>query len=165
MIEHASPDDSNLAPFRLTRGRLLLAGSLAGLAALIASVLPLEALATPSEVQKWLAAQYPGTPKAGKVTIGAPDIAENGNTVPITISVESPMTTNDFVKGIVVAADGNPLPGVARFDLSPLNGQANVQFRIRLAQTQTITAVALMNDGSLWSASKVVKVTIGGCGG
>jgi sulfur-oxidizing protein SoxY len=75
------------------------------------------------------------------------------------------MTAQNYVKTIVVAADGNPLPGVAQFDLGPDNGQAHVEFRIRLAQTQQITAVALMSDGTLWTAAKLIKVTIGGCGG
>lgn len=152
-------------PSQPTRRQALAAGGTALLAAIAASALPRPALATPADVQKWLAQQAPGTPTPGKVTIGAPDIAENGNTVPITITVDSPMTAQNYVKKIVVAADGNPLPGVATFDLSPINGQANVQFRMRLAQTQTVTAIAVMNDGSLWSASKPIKVTIGGCGG
>jgi sulfur-oxidizing protein SoxY len=150
---------------RVSRQNMLVltGGAFASLLAL--GGLPVAALATPADVQKWLAEQLPGTPKPGKVTIGAPDIAENGNTVPITLTVDSPMTAQNYVKSIVVAADGNPLPGVAKFDLTPANAQANVQFRIRLAQTQNIYAVALMSDGSLWSAQKAIKVTIGGCGG
>lgn len=146
------------------RDMLVMAGAAAA-SLLAVGAFPATALATPADVQKWLAEQLPGTPKPGKVTIGAPDIAENGNTVPITITVDSPMTAQNYVKTIVVAADGNPLPGVAKFDLTPANAQANVQFRIRLAQTQNLYAVALMSDGSLWSAQKTVKVTIGGCGG
>lgn len=125
----------------------------------------LPGLATPDETKKLIATLGPGTPTAGKVTIAAPAIAENGNTVPITITVDSPMTEQSYVKTILMTADNNPLPGVAQFELSPANGTARVEFRIRLAQTQNITAVALMNDGTLWSATRAVKVTIGGCGG
>jgi sulfur-oxidizing protein SoxY len=138
----------------------------AGLVAACAAILvPSTAFAKAADVEKWLQQQLPGTPSPGKVTIDAPDIAENGNTVPITISVDSPMTPQSYVKQIIMAADGNPLPGVAIFALSPANGKASVDFRIRLAQTENVTAVAQMSDGSLWTASRVIKVTIGGCGG
>jgi sulfur-oxidizing protein SoxY len=129
------------------------------------TLVPLPAGATPDDVKKWLAKTLPGTYQQGKITLSAPPIAENGNTVPIGISVDSPMTEENYVKTIALAADGNPLPGVAVVYLSPANGQANVNFRIRLAQTQTLTAVAQMNDGSLYSTTQLVKVTIGGCGG
>jgi sulfur-oxidizing protein SoxY len=75
------------------------------------------------------------------------------------------MSDANYVKTILVVADGNPLAGVARFDLSPLNGRAHVEFRMRLAQTQNVTAVAVMSDGSKWFATRAIKVTIGGCGG
>jgi len=156
--------NSKVAP-TLSRRQVIAATGAGTLAALIASLFPMSASADPGDVKKWLTAFSPGTPKSGKVTIGAPDIAENGNVVPITLTVDSPMTEQDYVKSIVMAADGNPLPGVVRADLSPANGKAEVQFRMRLAQTQTVTAVALMSDGSLWTASKLIKVTIGGCGG
>ena len=136
-----------------------------GTVALAACLFPRAAWATPAEAKALLASLGPGSPQSGKVTIGAPEIAENGNTVPIVIDVESPMTDAAYVKSIVMVADGNPLPGVARFELSPVNGRAHVEFRIRLAQTQNITAVAIMNDGAMWTATKNVKVTIGGCGG
>lgn len=139
--------------------------TLAASALAVTSLAPRAAFATPDDVAKYVASLGLGTAKAGKVTIGAPEIAENGNTVPITISVDSPMTEQDYVKKIVMVADGNPLPGVANFDLTPANGAAHVEFRIRLAQTQNITAIAQMSDGSTWSASRAVKVTIGGCGG
>ena len=142
------------------------AGAGAGAAlALAAGFKPRAALATPDDVKKWLAGIGPGSPQGGKVTIGALEIAENGNTVPITITVDSPMTEANYVKTIWMAADGNPAPGVARFDLTPANGEAHVEFRIRLAQTENVIAGAQLSDGSLWTASRPVKVTIGGCGG
>ncbi len=157
--------ESESIPRRHSRRDAIAAAGAGGFAALIASLIPIRASATADDAKKWLASVMPGTPTEGKVTIGAPEIAENGNTVPITIDVDSPMTEQSYVKTIVLAAEGNPLPGVARFDLTPANGKAHVEFRIRLAQTETIRAVAQMSDGSLWTAAKTIKVTIGGCGG
>ena len=105
------------------------------------------------------------TPAEGKVKIDMPEIAENGNTVPMTIAVESPMTEQSYVKDVLVVADGNPRGGVVTFHFSPMSGVAEANTRIRLASSQKITAVARMSDGSLFTASKDVKVTIGGCGG
>jgi sulfur-oxidizing protein SoxY len=101
----------------------------------------------------------------GKVRLDLPEIAENGNTVPMTVSVESPMSEQSHVTEVLVLADGNPNAGVATFHFSPLSGAAEANTRIRLATTQNIIAVAKMNDGSFQMASKQVKVTIGGCGG
>ena len=105
------------------------------------------------------------TPAAGKVKIDMPEIAENGNTVPMTIIVDSPMTEQSYVKDVLVVADGNPRGGVVTFHFSPASGVAEANTRIRLAKSQKITAVAKMNDGSFFTASKDVKVTVGGCGG
>ena len=105
------------------------------------------------------------TPTQGRVTIDMPEIAENGNTVPMTVSVQSPMTAQSHVTEVTVLADENPRSGVATFHFSPASGVAEANTRIRLAKTQNIIAVAKMNDGSFFTASKQVKVTIGGCGG
>jgi sulfur-oxidizing protein SoxY len=112
-------------------------------------------------------AKFTGGKKAaeGKVRLDLPEIAENGNTVPMSISVESPMSEQSYVSDLLVVADGNPRPGVATFHFSPASGVAEANTRIRLAQTQNIIAVAKMNDGSFFMSSKQVKVTIGGCGG
>jgi sulfur-oxidizing protein SoxY len=104
-------------------------------------------------------------PTEGKVKLDLPEIAENGNTVPMTVSVESPMTEQSYVTEVLVVGDGNPRGGMATFHFSPLSGVAEANTRIRLATTQTITAVAKMNDGGLFMTTKQVKVTIGGCGG
>jgi len=101
----------------------------------------------------------------GKVKLDLPEIAENGNTVPMTVTVESPMSEQSHVTEVLVLADGNPNAGVATFHFSPASGVAEANTRIRLAATQNIIAVAKMNDGSFQKASKQVKVTIGGCGG
>jgi len=151
-------------PSSLPTRRTFVAGASAALASL--PLLARPALASVDEALKAIAAFTGGaTPQQGKITIGAPEIAENGNTVPIVLDVDSPMTEQSYVKSIVVIADGNPLPGVAGFNLTPANGKAHVEFRIRLAQTQHLIAVAQLSDGSFWTASRSIKVTIGGCGG
>lgn len=103
--------------------------------------------------------------KEGKITVTAPEIAENGNSVPIEISVDSAMDGDDMVEEVIVFADGNPAPGVATFKFSKLSGEAMASTRIRLAKTQNVVALARMKDGSVYRASRAVKVTIGGCGG
>jgi sulfur-oxidizing protein SoxY len=105
------------------------------------------------------------TPAQGRLKLDLPEIAENGNTVPMTVSVESPMTDESHVTEVLVVADGNPNAGVVTFHFSPASGVAEANIRVRLATTQNIVAVAKMNDGSFFTASKQVKVTIGGCGG
>ena len=105
------------------------------------------------------------TPEQGRVKLDLPEIAENGNTVPMTVSVESPMTEASHVTHVMVVAEGNPRGGVVTFHFTPASGVAEANTRIRLAQTQNIVAIAKMNDGGLFQATKQVKVTIGGCGG
>ena len=104
-------------------------------------------------------------PVKGKVKLDLPEIAENGNTVPMTVTVESPMTEQSHVTDVLIVADENPRSGVVTFHFSPASGVAEANTRIRLAATQDVIAVAKMNDGSVFMASKQVKVTIGGCGG
>ena len=152
----------------LNRRSALLAAAGAATGAIAAVIAARNAWATQDNVKEWLASQIKDAkdgPKEGKVTLKAPEIAENGNAVPVTVSVESEMSEKSYVKAIYVAADGNPNPGVITWEFTPLAGKAEVQFRARLAQTQKLVAVAEMNDGSLFTASREVKVTIGGCGG
>ncbi|ADZ71118.1 thiosulfate oxidation carrier protein SoxY [Polymorphum gilvum] len=104
-------------------------------------------------------------PQSGKITLTAPEIAENGNSVPISVSVDSPMTADDHVASVLVLAEGNPNPDVATFHFTALSGMATATTRIRLARTQNVIAVAKMSDGSTYIDRKEVKVTIGGCGG
>jgi len=104
-------------------------------------------------------------PVAGKVSIDAPEIAENGNTVPIGIEVESKMAGGDAVKAVHVYAEGNPNPEVASFWFTPGSGAAKASFRMRMAKTQNIIVLAEMADGKVYMGKRLVKVTIGGCGG
>ena len=124
------------------------------------------ALANPAAAEEALKKLTGSKPtKSGRVHLKLPPIAENGNTVPLTVTVDSPMSENDYVKAVHVVADGNPRPDVASFRFTPMSGKAEVGTRIRMAKTQNIIAVAEMSDGTLYRASKNVKVTIGGCGG
>ncbi len=139
-----------------------------GLAAIAGVMAARSASATSAEARDWLAKLAPKLADSippGKLTIKAPEIAENGNAVPVTLAVDAEMNEKSWVKALHLAADGNPNPGVVSFDFTPLSGKAEVQLRVRLAQTQKLVAVAEMNDGTLYTASHEVKVTIGGCGG
>lgn len=104
-------------------------------------------------------------PTAGTIALTAPEIAENGNSVPVSVSVDSPMTEDAYVESVTIIAEGNPNPEIVTFHFTPASGAANASIRIRLAKTQNVIAIAKMNDGSVFSDSKNVKVTIGGCGG
>lgn len=103
------------------------------------------------------------TPVKGHLKLDLPEIAENGNTVPMTVSFEG-ATKDNPVQEILILADGNPNAGVARFTFSP-SAVPEANTRIRLAETQNVIAVAKMSDGSFFTEQKQVKVTIGGCGG
>jgi len=128
--------------------------------------LPKAAQASPESAAAEIAKFAGGkTPVAGKISIELPEIAENGNTVPLAISVDAPLTDDDYVTDVLVLADGNPNPGVATFHFTPLSGKADASTRIRLATTQNIVVTAKTSKGAVYTASKLVKVTIGGCGG
>ncbi|KEO56298.1 thiosulfate oxidation carrier protein SoxY [Thioclava pacifica] len=122
-----------------------------------ATMLPLPALADASAdaIAKFTGGAAVGE---GGLTLTAPEIAENGNTVPI--SVDAPGATE-----ISVYATGNPTPEVATFKFGPLAGSQMASIRIRLSKTQDVVAIAKMADGSFVQAKSTVKVTIGGCGG
>ncbi len=101
----------------------------------------------------------------GRIAIDLPEVAENGNTVPITVDVESPMSTQDHVEAVYIMTERNPNPEVATFRFTPGSGRAVVSTRIRLAESQRVHVLAEMSDGRVYSASREVEVTIGGCGG
>jgi sulfur-oxidizing protein SoxY len=125
-----------------------------------------DARATPSEADAEIAKFTGGkTAEKGKISIDLPEIAENGNTVPLSVVVDSPMQPNNYVSDILIVADGNPRPGVATFHLTPMSGRAEVATRIRLAATENIIVVAKTSEGKFLTEQKQVKVTIGGCGG
>ena len=105
------------------------------------------------------------TAKDGGFTPEMPEIAENGNTVPLTVRDDAKATEQSYVESMLIIADGNPEPGVATFHFSPLSGVQEASTRMRLAKTQNVIAVAKMYDGSFMKTEAPVKVTIGGCGG
>ena len=101
--------------------------------------------------------------RTGKVKLDIPPLVENGNTVPMMVSVNHPMALEDHVRSIHVFNEKNPQPNIANFDLGPHNGRAQVSTRIRLADSQKIVAIAKLSDGSFWSASVDVVVTLAAC--
>ena len=101
--------------------------------------------------------------RTGKVKLDVPPLVENGNTVPMTVSVQNPMTANDYVKSIHVFNEKNPQPNVGNFYLGPHAGRAQISTRIRLADSQKIVAIARLSDDSFWSTSVDVVVTLAAC--
>ncbi|MBW7960913.1 SoxY-related AACIE arm protein [Bradyrhizobium sp. BR 10261] len=101
--------------------------------------------------------------RAGKVKLDIPPLVENGNTVPMTVSVTSPMTADDYVKSIHVFNEKNPQPNIGTFYLSPSCGRAQISTRIRLADTQKVVAIARLSDDSFWQVTADVVVTLAAC--
>jgi sulfur-oxidizing protein SoxY len=101
--------------------------------------------------------------RTGKVKLDIPPLVENGNTVPMTVSVASPMTPEDHVKSIHVFNEKNPQPNIGNFYLGPRAGRAQISTRIRLADSQKIVAIAHLSDGSFWSVTADVVVTLAAC--
>ena len=106
----------------------------------------------------------PAQPVEGRIAFELADTAENGNVVPFTLTVDSPMTEQDFVKVVHVFSTGNPKPDVASAYFTSLSGKAVFSSRMRLGRTQEVIAVAEMSDGRVFLGRRTVKVTIGGCG-
>jgi sulfur-oxidizing protein SoxY len=100
---------------------------------------------------------------SGKVKLDMPPLVENGNTVPMTISVMSPMTPDDYVRSIHVFNEKNPQPNMGNFYLGPRSGRAQVSTRVRLADSQKIVAIAQLSDGTFWQTSVDVVVTLAAC--
>ena len=148
-----------------TRRRFLaLTGSSAVIGALpvAISVRPVEA--TPETMASAIRAVTGGANvQTGKVKLDIPPLVENGNSVPMTVSVTSPMTATDYVKSIHVFNEKNPQPNLGNFYLSPRAGRAQVATRVRLADSQKIIAIAKLSDGSFWSTTADVVVTLAAC--
>jgi len=146
-----------------SRREILQAAALAGCGALLQlSVAP--AAATPEMMQDAVRAVIGEAPvQKGKVKLDLPPLVENGNSVSCTVSVESPMTADDYVKAIHVFNEKNPQPNVISVKLGRRAGRASFSTRIRLADSQTVTAIAEMSDGSFWSDDADVIVTLAAC--
>ncbi|MDH3673762.1 MAG: thiosulfate oxidation carrier protein SoxY [Gammaproteobacteria bacterium] len=147
-----------------TRRQVLIAASGLALAGFVSRVRPAiaDAASTQEAIKKVIGGK---DPKPGRIKLKLPEIAENGNTVPVSFSVDSPMTKKDYVKAVHLFAEANPRPNVGSFYFSPTSGKATASTRMRLLKTQNIVALAEMNDGSVYMTKTKVKVTIGGCGG
>jgi sulfur-oxidizing protein SoxY len=144
---------------RATRRQFLVAAGGAGAALMVRP-----ARATPESMAAAIR-QVVGSAavKPGKIKLELPPLVENGNTVAMTLSVDSPMTSADHVRAIHVFTEKNPQPNVISIKLGTRAGKAEVQTRIRLADTQTVIAICEMSDGSFWSDKVDVIITLGAC--
>jgi len=161
MPEHAKISILNRRSF------LIAASAAAGLAPLLAHAETMQStpLARSKEFDEAFAKFTHGaTPTEDRINVELPELAENGNFVPITITVDSPMTEADYVKAIHLLSTQNPRATVATFHLTPINAVAYVRGRMRLAKTQDVVTLAELSTGELLMATTWVKVVIGGCG-
>ncbi|WP_428677780.1 SoxY-related AACIE arm protein [Reyranella sp.] len=143
--------------------RRFLAGTVATTAAIV--IVPLAPAAATPEAMAEAIKKVVGaaTPTQGRVKLDVPPLVENGSTVPLTVSVDSPMTAADHVKAIHVFNEKNPQPNVFSARLGPHNGKAIVGTRIKLGDSQRIIAIAETSDGKFWSAGADVIVTLAAC--
>ena len=147
------------AGLRTTRRAFLAAAGGAGLALVVRP-----AQATP-ETMAAAIRQVIGeaSVKTGRIKLDLPPLVENGNTVAMSVAVQSPMTAQDHVKAIHVFTEKNPQPNVISVNLGPRAGKAEISTRIRLADTQHVVAICEMSDGSFWSDKIEVIITLGAC--
>lgn len=118
-----------------------------------------KAFAEASDVEAAIKAIAAGTPVGeGVITLKAPETAENRHSVPIAVSVDSPMTAESYVESVSIFADGNPSPKVITFNFTPASGEATASTRMRLAKSQNVIAVAKLSDGSVFSDTRSVEV-------
>jgi sulfur-oxidizing protein SoxY len=144
-----------------TRRAVLIGGLAGGLAATI-KIVPVKA--TPEQLHAAIR-NVVGTAEVrkGRVQLIVPPLVENGNAVSLVVAVDSPMTATDYVKSIHVFNEKNPQPNVIGVHLGPRAGRARISTRFRLADTQTVTAIAEMSDGTFWSATADLIVTMAAC--
>jgi sulfur-oxidizing protein SoxY len=148
---------------RSRRDILKAAGALAGCGAVLRLAIR-PARATPETMQDAVRSVIGEAPvKKGKIKLDLPPLVENGNSVPCTVVVESSMTATDYVKAIHIFNEKNPQPNVISVRLNPRAGRAAFTTRIRLADSQTVTAIAELSDGSYWSDDIDVIVTLAAC--
>lgn len=148
----------------LTRRACVTGGSLWLLACAVPARAAAPDLRDSAALQAALARFAAGAPvREGRVQLELPEMVENGNAVPTTVSVDSPMSAADHVVAIALFTGRNPLPEVAEFRLGPRAGRARVVTRIRLATSQKVVAAARMSDGSVWTRTMDVLVTLAAC--
>jgi sulfur-oxidizing protein SoxY len=142
--------------------RAVLAGAAGALGAM--PLLVRRAAATPQTMKAAIQEVIGEAPvRKGRVTLDIPPLVENGNTIATSVAVDSPMTATDYVKAIHIFNEKNPQPNVISVHLGPRAGRAAFSTRIRLADSQNVVAIAEMSDGSLWSDTVEVIVTIAAC--
>lgn len=142
--------------------RRVLVGAVAGVASAAFTAWP--AHATPAALQSAVQSLTAGAvPRDGRVRLDIAPLVENGNTVPVTVQVESAMTGSDTVRRIALFTERNPQPEVVVFTLGPLAARAQVATRVRLATSQTVLALAEFADGSWWQHRVDVVVTLAAC--
>ena len=156
--------DHSQTPHTTRRDFLIDTGCFAGSAALLLTVVPKPARATPVTMLAAMKKVVGEAPlRKGKVTLDLPPLVENGNSVALTVAVESPMTAADHVKAIHVFNEKNPQPNVISVRLGPRAGRASIATRMRLADSQKVIAIAEMSDGTFWSDDVEVIVTLAAC--
>ena len=151
---------------RTRRQFLVTAGGLAAAAGLPAAALAQsrDLRGTEKDMQAAIAKVTGGAPVTkGRLKLDVPPLVDNGNTVALSVAVDSPMTEADHVKAIHIFSERNPEPVIMNFNLGPRSGRASVATRVRLADTQTLIAIAQMSDGTFWSGSAPTVVTIAAC--
>jgi sulfur-oxidizing protein SoxY len=142
--------------------RAVLLGTLAGSVAVTIRLEP--AQATPERMRTAIRNVVgEASIRKGRVELEVPPLVENGNTVALSVAVDSPMTATDYVKALHVFNEKNPQPNVISVHLGPRAGKAKISTRFRLADSQMVTAIAEMSDGTFWSASADVSVTLAAC--
>ena len=120
--------------------------------------------ATPVEMQEAIRKVVGGAPVTpGKVKLDLPPLIENGNAVPLTVTIDSPMTEAEHVRAVHVFTEKNPQPYVVTFRLGPRAGRAKMTTRVRLADSQNVVAICELSDGSFWSDSAGIVVTLAAC--
>jgi sulfur-oxidizing protein SoxY len=143
---------------------LKIAGGVAAGVGIASIVMVRPARATPAEMQEAIRTVV-GSARVtpGKVKLELPPLIENGNAVPLTVIVDSPMTEAEHVRAVHVFTEKNPQPYVVTFHLGPRAGRARVSTRMRLADSQNVVAICELSDGSVWSDSAAVVVTLAAC--
>ena len=164
MGESTRVNDRAGAGWPSTRREVMKSAGALGLGSLLPPLSVRPAAAMPAGLKAAMAAVI-GDAKLniGRVKLEIPPLVENGNTVACAVAVESPMTETDYVKAIHIFNEKNPQPNVISINLGPRAGRAAIATRIRLSDSQTVTAVAQMSDGSFWSTSVDVLITLGAC--
>ena len=151
----------NMSDLKLSRRAYL---SVLGLLGVSSWIVPSLAMAKKPEAMETIAKIVgSNTIRDGRVNLVIPPLVESGNLVVLKLSIESPMTANDYVKAVHVIAEGNPLPNIFTAYFTPRSGRAELTTRVRLADSQRVWAVAQMSDGSFWQGYADTLVTLSAC--